>query len=215
MILAITFTFQNLTHISNCFGQLLIWYICKDRSPQPSRKAVWICPPSTLPRESIEFPECIRSIVCLSLVVCLSCFSDNFQTSIIWEETMKILNKWKVSYSYKSFLLDMIFTTDDVMIQNSQSVIPDQKSPCFFFESSGQVRQIDGLSSASIVMRKTLEELELNVEGAVGGKLSSRLGCNKSAKPTILLMEDIRPTSWYGKYHRFYRVLVQDFVHQP
>ena len=132
MILAITFTFQNQTHISNCLGQLLIWYICKDRSPQPSRKAVWICPPPTLPRESIEFPECIRSIVCLSLVVCLSCFSDNFQTSIIWEETMKILNKWKVSYSYKSFLLDMIFTTDDVMIQNSQSVIPDQKSPCCF-----------------------------------------------------------------------------------
>lgn len=44
-------------------------------------------------------------------------------------------------------------------------------------------------------MRKTLEELELNVEGAVGGKLSSRLGCNKSANPTVLLMEDIRPTS--------------------
>lgn len=209
MILAITFPFQNITHISNCFGQLLIWYICKDRSPQPSRKTVWICPPSTLPRQSIEFPEASDPLfVCRQLCVCpafrtiskLQSFEKKSWRSLI------LLFKRKVLYSHKSFFLD-------IHIYSSQTTwwfrIPNQSSPIrnphvVFLKSSGQVRQIDGLSSASIVMRKTLEELELNLEGAVGGKVWSWLGCNKSAKPTVLLMEDIGLTNWYGKYHRFF-----------
>lgn len=129
MILA--FKFSKHTHLSNWFRQLSKWYICKDRSPQPSRKTVWICPaPPTLTTAVIwiSWGHQILCLVCCQLCVCPA-FRTTSKLQSFEKRPWRALNllfKRKVSYSYKSFLLDSHHKRDDseFPISHPRSEIP-------------------------------------------------------------------------------------------